>query len=101
MADWVVTDGPLWQKLSEVRRTEISTWLRMNGVSPRLVPVDATVMVAESAPGIWEIRYEEYPTDRDGNIVFIDTDSAGIQARSVPLVIDPPMHWLIPAVPTS
>lgn len=103
MANWVVTDGTLWQKLSEIRRAEIRIWLRMNGINPSIVPVDATVMIVEAAHDQWEIWYEEYLANGDGTIVAADDgfDSICAYGRQVPLVIDPPMHWLIPAVPTS
>lgn len=103
MTAWVVTDGALWAKLSKNRRAEIRTWLRMNGVVPRLVPVDCTVLLAPDDAGYWEIRYEEYRCNDDGRILVDpdNPDEAYVQAVAVPLVIDPPQHWLIPALDTA
>lgn len=97
MTAWIVTDGALWKKLTEVRRGEIKLWLRMNEIDPNSVPVDSTVMIVPEGSA-WEIWYEEFVRE-NGNIVIDpkDPDSAYVQQRSVPLIVDPPMHWLIPA----
>lgn len=93
---WLVTDGMLWRKLTEIRRGEIRAWLRMNGIDPCTVPVDGTVVVAE-VDGVWLIRYEEFRTAEAGTG---SGDDEGVYAHEcrAPLTIDPPMHWLIPSL---
>jgi hypothetical protein len=99
---WIVTDGALWTKLTELRRREIRTWMRMNDIDPSLVPVDSTVTLVEEG-GSWVIRFEEFQQSESGAIMIDpkDPDSAYIRECAVPLVIDPPQYWLIPALGTA
>lgn len=97
---WIVTNNALWGKLTDIRRREIRAWLRMNGVDPALVPVDSTVILAETAEDFWEILFEEYRRNEHGDIVIDpgDPDRAYVLDCSIPLTIDPPQHWLIPVI---
>lgn len=100
-AAWILTNERLWPKLSGVRRNEIKTWLEMNGINPSLVPVDGTISIRVVGPETdsenWVIRYEEFCTDPEGHILAGDEGNAYTHVREIPLVIDPPLLWLIPA----
>lgn len=98
---WLILNEDLWKKLTDSRRTEIRTWLRMNGINPGIVPVDSDVLITEVSDGEWEIWFEEFQTNAVGDIV-IDPDGTGevcVFERATPMVIDPPVTWLIP-IPT-
>lgn len=99
---WLLTNAALWPKLSDFRKFEIKVWLEMNGINPRLVPIDTTIMLVVADPETdrenWTIQYEEFCTDADGHILADanHSDEAYAHKREVPLVVDPPIAWLIP-----
>lgn len=98
-AAWLVTDGAIWAKLSDLRKKELKIWLQMNGVDPGNVPVESSVMLAQTGPEDWQIWYEEYLRSESGNIMLDpnDPDAAYVGECAVDLVIDPPLEWLVPA----
>lgn len=99
---WLVTNGALWPGFSWARRGEIRLWLEMNGIHPSNVPVGSEIVLTvpdpDRDPEHWVIRYDEYCTDENGLILVPSERSAEVYVheREVPLVIDPPMEWLIP-----
>lgn len=99
MTAWIITDSALWKAAPEVRQREIRSWLRMNGIAPRDVPADSTVLITDDTAGsVWEIWFEAYRRSEDGRILVDPDDraSAFVEERRVALAVDPPMHWLVP-----
>lgn len=100
MTTWLITDGTLWHKLTFSRQDEIRTWLRMNGVDPRRVPQDSSVLIVERPDG-WRIEFEQYLLRSDGSVMVASgrSDEAYVEECSVSMEIDPPMEWLLPQIP--
>jgi hypothetical protein len=96
MTTWIVTNGTLWKQTPELRRGEIRGWLGLNGVNANLVPADSEVIIRENSDGIWVIDFEEYRTNAEGH-VLLDPENpaeAYVQARTVPMDMDPPLYLL-------
>lgn len=93
---WIVTDGALWKKTPEIRRSEIRAWLSMHGIEATRIPMDSEILVHEDPDGVWIITFEEFRTDARGRIMSDpdDRDQAYVRLRSVPVDLDPPLYWL-------
>lgn len=96
MTEWIVTDGELWKKTPELRRSEIRCWLTMNGINPNRVPVGGEVVVRENSDGVWVIDFDEYLTDERGRILLDPNhpEQAQLTARTVPMEIDLPLYFM-------
>jgi hypothetical protein len=96
MTAWIVTNRELWRKTPELRRGEIRGWLKMNGIDPTKVPLESEILVHENSEGFWVIDFEEYRTDERGRILIdpSEPDKGYVQARTVPMDVDPPLYLL-------
>lgn len=94
MTAWIVTNGELWRKTPELRRSEIRGWLTVNGIDVNRVPSHSEVTVRENSEGIWVIDFEQYQVDNRGRVLLDGKREARIQARTVPVQLDPPLYLL-------
>ena len=80
-------------------RPAVAEWLTALDVNPHDVPIDSDLYITE-ADGTRNLHYEAFARDDEGHRI---RDERGthvvIQARTVPLTVDPPEHWQPPDAP--
>jgi len=82
------------------RMREMAAWLQCNDIDPSEVPYPSPVFVETPDGEQWFVRFETYVRAQSGVIVYDEVGERFVQVvRSVPLVNDPPMGWLVEAAP--
>lgn len=82
------------------RTGELVAWLKCNDVRPSDVPYPSQVFVETPDGEEWFIRFEAYARNAAGFIAYDSaTETFEYVERSVPLLNDPPMWWLVEAAP--
>jgi hypothetical protein len=74
-------------------RPEILNWLTALGINPADVPIDSDMVIRPDANGGRALQYEAFVRDADGNKYARPDGRAVREARTVPLIIDPPPTW--------
>ncbi|MFC8124652.1 hypothetical protein [Streptomyces sp. NPDC057302] len=97
MDEETVYDADTWPVVAcSERRSELCDWLRANGVDPTAVPVGEDVTIEPlTLGGERAIHYTVLLRNAEGHFYRDeDTDGAAQAACMVPLVAQPPPHWL-------
>lgn len=92
--------APLSYVVKAPRTGELVAWLKCNDVNPRDVPYPSQVFVETPDGEEWFVRFEAYARSASGFIAYDPVAEAfEYVERSVPLLNDPPMWWLVEAAP--
>lgn len=94
--------APLSYVVEAPRTGELVAWLKCNDVRPSDVPYPSEVFVETPDGEAWFIRFEAYVRSANGMVLYdAVTEAFEYVERSVPLVNDPPMWWLVEVAPTG
>jgi hypothetical protein len=92
----IVYDPDTWPVVAcSERLAELREWLQANGVDPCDVPVGEEITLEPLTPdGQRAIHFTAYLRNAEGRF-YLDEDTQGpaMEARVMPLVVDPPPHW--------
>lgn len=94
--------APVSYVVKAPRMSEMAAWLACNDVDPRHVPYPSQVFVESEDGERWFIRFEAYVLSASGVTAWDPVArSYNCVRRSVALVNDPPMFWLVEAPPAG
>lgn len=76
------------------RQQELCAWLDANGVNPHAIPIDGDLTINPGPDCARVIHYEAMVLNEGGRITLNERgDSAAIEKRTAPLVVEPPVWW--------
>lgn len=87
---------PVRYRVNPPRMSEMAAWVRLNEVDPQDVPYPSLMFVGTDDGVNWRIEYEAYQRSPGGKLMYDPaTDTFRYETRTVPMVYDPPMWWLV------